>query len=133
MSISLTCDECETLITVRDEYAGSPVRCKVCRKVILIPKKGAPLPKGNPSTSSGPDDPFGLEDKPAYNQQREYKILSVKDLFLGRFDPDRIEQVVNVYAKRGWVVRNMATASAAGFGIMHNTRDELIILLERDL
>jgi len=59
----------------------------------------------------------------------EYKILTQKDKwFSGKFDPEKLEQALNAYAKQGWRMRGMATASVPGFG---SNRDELIFVLER--
>ena len=62
----MTC-ECGKTIRVRDEYAGSPVRCPQCGSIVRVPKPGEAPP-------AGPADPFGLDDAegPERRQRREY-------------------------------------------------------------
>jgi Domain of unknown function (DUF4177) len=63
------------------------------------------------------------------NQQREYKVITQKDKwFSGKFDPEKVEGVLNSYAKQGWVMKGVATASVPGFG---GQRDEIVIIMER--
>lgn len=62
-------------------------------------------------------------------QAREYKVLTQKDKwFSGKFDPERVEGALNAYAKQGWTMKGVATASVPGFG---GPRDEIIIVMER--
>jgi hypothetical protein len=63
------------------------------------------------------------------NQQREYKVITQKDKwFSGKFDPEKVEGALNSYAKQGWVMKGVATASVPGFG---GQRDEIVIIMER--
>ena len=63
------------------------------------------------------------------NQQREYKVITQKDKwFSGKFDPEKVEGVLNSYAKQGWTMKGVATASVPGFG---GQRDEIVIIMER--
>jgi Domain of unknown function (DUF4177) len=60
---------------------------------------------------------------------REYKVVTQKDKwFSGKFDPDKVEGALNAYAKQGWVLKGVATASVPGFG---GQRDEIVIIMER--
>ena len=60
-------------------------------------------------------------------QQREYKVITQKDKwFSGKFDPEKVEGVLNSYAKQGWVMKGVATASVPGFG---GQRDENVIII----
>lgn len=60
---------------------------------------------------------------------REYKVLTQKDKwFSGKFDPAALESAMNAYAKQGWRVLAVTTASVPGFG---GNRDEMIVVLER--
>lgn len=61
---------------------------------------------------------------------KEYKILTQKDrFFAGKFDPEKLESAINSYAAEGWIVKAATTASIPSFG---GTREEMIIVLERD-
>lgn len=63
---------------------------------------------------------------------KEYKILSQKDKwFSGKFDPERLEAAINAYAQQGWRVKAAFTAEIPG--IMSRSREEAIIVLERDI
>jgi hypothetical protein len=63
------------------------------------------------------------------NQQREYKVITQKDKwFSGKFDPEKVEGALNSYAKQGWTLKGVATASVPGFG---GQRDEIVIIMER--
>jgi hypothetical protein len=65
----------------------------------------------------------------AKNQEREYKVITQKDKwFSGKFDPEKVEGVLNSYAKQGWTMKGVATASVPGFG---GQRDEIVIIMER--
>ena len=62
---------------------------------------------------------------------KQYKILSQKDKwFSGKFDPQRLEDAINSYAQQGWVVKAAFTAEIPG--VFNNSREEAIIILERD-
>jgi len=61
--------------------------------------------------------------------RKQYKVMTRKDKwFSQKFDPERLEQALNAYAKEGWVVKSICTASIAGFG---QNREELIVIFER--
>lgn len=63
---------------------------------------------------------------------KQYKVLSQKDKwFSGKFDPQRLEESINSYAQQGWIVK--AAFSADMPGIIGHSRDEAIIILERDI
>jgi hypothetical protein len=62
-------------------------------------------------------------------RQCEYKVITQKDKwFSGKFDPEKVEGALNSYAKQGWVLKGVATASVPGFG---GQRDEIVIIMER--
>lgn len=62
----------------------------------------------------------------------QYKILTQKDRwFGGKFDPNRVEEALNAYAQEGWRLSEAVTASFPGF--MSGNREELIIILEREV
>jgi len=62
---------------------------------------------------------------------KEYKVLTQKDKwFSGKFDPTKLEQAINAYASQGWQVAATATAAIPGF--LSTTREEMIIILERE-
>jgi Domain of unknown function (DUF4177) len=76
---------------------------------------GTTLASSSPKGTSGP------------GQQREYKVITQKDKwFSGEFDPEKVEGVLNSYAKQGWVMKGVATASVPGFG---GQRDEIVIIV----
>jgi Domain of unknown function (DUF4177) len=61
---------------------------------------------------------------------KEYKIICSRDkIFEGKFELARLEEVINHYARQGWVVRGMSTPHLKGFG--EGTKEEIVILLER--
>jgi hypothetical protein len=61
---------------------------------------------------------------------KEYKVLTQKDRFWGgKFDPEKLEQALNAYAEQGWRVVSVATAA---FPTLTGSRDELIVVLERN-
>ena len=60
---------------------------------------------------------------------KEYKVVTQKDKwFSGKFDPEKVEGALNAYAKQGWSLKGVATASVPGFG---GQRDEIVIIMER--
>jgi hypothetical protein len=122
MPIAVRC-ACGRSMSFRNEYAGSPVRCKRCGALLKVPAASA--------TAEGRPSPEPVADEEAtHEQRREYMVVTQGDrAFGGRFEPEKIGQVVNAYARRGWVVRSMTTASIHG---LSGKRDEIIILLERD-
>lgn len=59
---------------------------------------------------------------------KEYKVLTQKDrYFSGKFDPEKLEQAINSYAREGWAVVSIATASIRGV-----SREEIIVVMERE-
>src|SRR5262249_10828270 len=70
------------------------------------------------------------EPHPVAAAVKEYKVLTSKDKFFdNKFDLSRLEDALNHYARKGWVVRSMATTQVAGFG--GGMKEELVVLLER--
>ena len=62
---------------------------------------------------------------------KEYKVLSQKDKwFSSKFDPQKLEEAINAYAKQGWVLKSAFSADIPG--VFGGTRNEAIIVLERD-
>ena len=62
---------------------------------------------------------------------KEYKVLTQKDKFIGgKFDPMKLEEALNSYAKQGWRVVAASTADIVGFG---TNRQEFITIMERDV
>jgi hypothetical protein len=61
---------------------------------------------------------------------KEYKVLCSRDkIFEGKFDLPRLEEVLNYYARQGWVVKGMSLPHLKGFG--DALKEEVVILLER--
>ncbi|MBR5139692.1 MAG: DUF4177 domain-containing protein [Clostridia bacterium] len=62
---------------------------------------------------------------------KQYKVLSQKDKwFSGKFDPAVLENALNSYAQQGWVVKAAFTAEIPG--LFNNSREEAVVILERD-
>jgi hypothetical protein len=85
------------------------------------------------SLPAGPDQPLDgvrAADRPRpADGTLQYKVLSGKDqAATGKFNPLRLEEVLNDHARQGWAVRSAATITIAGHGGSH---DELIVILER--
>jgi hypothetical protein len=60
----------------------------------------------------------------------EYKVLTPKDKALGgKFDADRLEESLNLYAQEGW--RVCAAVAGSIHGLTSANRTELVIILER--
>jgi hypothetical protein len=60
---------------------------------------------------------------------KQYKVMTQKDKwFSQKFDPEKLEQALNAYAKEGWVVKSICTAQIAGLG---GAREELIVVFEK--
>jgi Domain of unknown function (DUF4177) len=60
----------------------------------------------------------------------EYKVLTPKDKYFdGKFDLTRLEEALNHFGRKGWIVRSMATPHVKGFsGALEET---IVVLLER--
>ena len=62
---------------------------------------------------------------------KQYKVLTQKDKwYSGKFDPELLEKALNAYAQQGWKVVTSATAAMPG--ILSGSRDEMIIIMERE-
>ena len=48
--------------------------------------------------------------------------------FAGKFDPEKLQEMLNSYAGEGWSLKAVTTASIPGFG---GAREEIIFILER--
>jgi len=61
---------------------------------------------------------------------KEYKLLSSRDkLFEGKFDLNRMEEVINQLARQGWTAKSMCLPHVKNFqGVM---QEEIVVLLER--
>lgn len=63
---------------------------------------------------------------------KEYKIISRKDkITSGKFDPKSLEKLLNEYAKDGWHLVSTTSASVKSF--FTGKRDEILLILERDI
>ena len=63
---------------------------------------------------------------------KQYKVLSAKDKwYTGKFDPERLEEAINSYAKQGWVVKVAFTSEIPA--PLGTRREEVLIVLERDI
>ncbi len=102
----------------------------------------APAPAAEPPSSqtirvdslpAGPEQPLdsirsGDRARPS-DGTLQYKVLSGKDQAAsGKFNPLRLEEVLNEHARQGWAVKTAATVTVVGHGGSH---DELIVILER--
>lgn len=62
---------------------------------------------------------------------KEYKVMTQKDkLFSGKFDPVKLENALNNHAKEGWRVAGITSAE---FPSLIRPKDEMVIILERDV
>ncbi len=65
-------------------------------------------------------------------RMKEYKVLTQKDKwFSGKFDPEMLEKAINAYAQQGWCVSAAATASFPG--LLGGNREEMVVILEREI
>jgi hypothetical protein len=84
-------------------------------------------PENSPSAPTHAASSHDREVAPEW--AKEYKILTQKDKgFSGKFDPARLEETLNSYARRGWSVKTALTMNLPGHAGNH---DELIVILER--
>jgi len=58
----------------------------------------------------------------------EYKVFSQQDHLNGLFEPKKLEETLNLYAKEGWRVISMASGQIIDQSVV---RDEFIVVLER--
>ncbi len=60
---------------------------------------------------------------------RQYRVLSQKDQgFAGKFNAGKLEEILNAYARQGWVLKIAVTMNLPSHGGHH---DEMIVILER--
>jgi hypothetical protein len=77
----------------------------------------------------------GIRSAPPSPQNRdhkacEYKVLTPKDKsFAGKFDAEKLEESLNLYAQQGW--RVAAAVAGSIHGVTSSTRTELLVILER--
>ena len=59
----------------------------------------------------------------------EYKVLTESDSkWLGKFDPESLERVLNEYADEGWRLVGSLLASS----VWKSFKSEIVVVLERD-
>ena len=58
----------------------------------------------------------------------EYKVLTHRDRMIGKFDPEKLEKALNVYAGEGWRFVGVATADV---NALTGKKQEAIFILER--
>ena len=65
-------------------------------------------------------------------RRKVYKVISTKDgWFTSEFNTIKIENILNQYACQGWAVKSCVTAEVPG--LFNTTREEIIIILEKDI
>ena len=63
-------------------------------------------------------------------EKMNYKIITMKDRFFsGKFDPEKLETMLNSYAGEGWELSGVTTAEIPG--ALGQKREEIIFILER--
>jgi hypothetical protein len=67
---------------------------------------------------------------------RSYKVITQRDEFFGgKFDPERLERLVNKLAAEGWRVVSVVTADVStffgSFWSGRGARQEIVVFLER--
>jgi DNA-directed RNA polymerase subunit RPC12/RpoP len=127
------CPNCNQKLSFDETMSGQTFACPSCSHAITMPStpapKSAPMPIYTPKTNLGVKIKEGSTNR---QELKQYKVLTQKDKwFSGKFDPERLEQAINAYAKQGWRVVSCATASI--YGIMSSHREEFIVILERDV
>ena len=62
---------------------------------------------------------------------KQYKVVSQNDsAFSGKFSPDRLEDVLNKYAKEGW--RLVSTIRSQFPSMLGGIREAVVLILEKD-
>ena len=65
-------------------------------------------------------------------RRKVYKVISTRDgWFSNEFNTTKIENILNQYAYQGWTVKSCVTAEIPG--LFSTTREEIIIILEKDI
>src|SRR5688572_8379866 len=101
--INFLCSACAKPLRVADDMVGHRVRCPKCSAVEFVPDLSAQEPESFMSADKPPTQESSLA---------EYKVLTQKDKwFSGKFDPEKLEQALNAYAKQGWKMKGVATAN----------------------
>ncbi|PKG32282.1 DUF4177 domain-containing protein, partial [Methanoregula sp.] len=61
-------------------------------------------------------------------------VIGQEDEWLngGRFDKTSLEKMLNHYARDGWILKDISASKTVGI-FFGTPRDEMIIVLERDL
>lgn len=82
------------------------------------------------AAAGGAGDPQRPSDRPRpADGTHQYKVLSGKDQGMtGKFNPLKLEEVLNDHARQGWAVKTAATIAIVSHS---GTHDELIVILER--
>ena len=128
--INVTC-KCGQRLSLRDDSIGKTEVCPFCSQQFTVPDPRKATTQAPKPASAAPPFPLPASPAPASDSKKpwEYKVLTQKDKwFSGKFDPEALENAMNSYAKQGWRVLAVTTASIPGFG---GNRDELIVVLER--
>jgi len=59
---------------------------------------------------------------------KQYKVVTQKDKwFSSKFDPEKLEELINSLASQGWVLKSTASANVG------QSRSELVLIFERDV
>lgn len=103
-----------------------PADVRICR---VGDKEWSTMSAAAPASAAVPM--FKAQQSGNQQGRKEYKILSQKDKwFSGKFDPAKLEEALNSYARQGW--RVVSCASADINTVIGGSRQEMVIILERD-
>lgn len=79
--------------------------------------------------ASQADDPAMLDLERTVDGSKQYRVLSHKEQgVVGKFTAQRLEEVLNGHAKKGWTLKSAVVINLPGHGGNH---DELVVILER--
>lgn len=96
--------------------------------VVTPPRIQVPASQPPPIPKSGASHPAPVTSC----RPKEYKVLSQKDKwFSQKFDPEMLSQALNSYAQQGW--RVVAASTATFPGLLGANREEIIVILEREV
>ena len=135
-NVHFKCPHCEQALEAPLEMLGQLMDCPECGQTVEVQKPHIVLPPPPPAPHLPPRPVPKLKMPPLPGAKKavrikEYKVLTQRDeRFAGAFAPEKLEQVLNSYAAKGWHVVSVATVpipDAAG-----GQRNEMIAILGRD-
>ena len=101
------CPHCGAELAIDERWRGYKVECPYCSKSFVFSTTAAATENASTQrlTMTVPETKNASTVQHIKAAPKQYKVLTQKDKwYSGKFDPEKLEEAINAYAKQDWRV-----------------------------